>query len=281
LFVCALLVASACSRQPARAVEERSYLQAKRAHRTALVRRGPSPQPYQDFVPSIGVIDSYRSADRDLRVWVVAPPGEGRRPAFVYAHGGWALGDTEFDDVRAAYDAGMTVVLPTLRGENGNPGTFEMAYGEVDDLAAAIRYTAALPNVDATRIHLIGHSAGGMISALLALHPDVQVARTASIGGVYTPEVIAQFGDTVPFDPNDALEARLRSMLPFADQLAHPHIAYIGRDDEGIQTGRDAIEEAVRRSRGRLELVELPGDHFQSLRPAVADFVRRVMNGPH
>lgn len=252
------------------------YAGLRAAHPTHLVRHGASPQRYEDFTPTLGVIDTYESQGLRLKIWVVRPPGDEPKPVLVYAHGGWALGPSDFDDARAAYDAGMVVVLPTLRGENGNPGDFEMAFGEVDDLRAALRYAAELPDVDRSRIYLVGHSAGGMIASLAALYPESPVALTASIGGVYSPSVIATFGDTAPFDTSVADECRFRSMLPFAGLLAHTHVAYTGEDDAGMNASAGDIRAALVASRGMLEHERVPGDHFASLRPAMERFVRRI-----
>lgn len=115
-----------------------------------------------------------------------------------------------------------------------------------------------------------------MVAALASLEPDLPVTLTASVGGAYPPWTIAYFGEFAPFDVDDERECQLRSMLPFAGQLAHTHIAYVGEDDEVLRSDFEAVRAAVRRSRGRLRLVEVPGDHLGSLDPAMRHFLERV-----
>ncbi len=170
--------------------------------------------------------------------------------------------------------------MPSLRGENGNPGDQEIAFGEVDDLRASITFVSQQPGVDTRRIYLIGHSAGGMISSLAALYTDLPVALSASIGGVYTPETVCGMTDTATFDVNDPVECQLRSLLPFASELPREHRAYIGTEDVGIRQQMPSIRNAVARSNGRLVVVDVPGDHLQSVAPALADFLTVIRATP-
>jgi alpha/beta superfamily hydrolase len=43
---------------------------------------------------------------------------------------------------RAFREAGIVLMLPSLRGGNGNPGHRELMFGDVDDVLAAIDYTS-------------------------------------------------------------------------------------------------------------------------------------------
>jgi hypothetical protein len=49
---------------------------------------------------------------------------------------GTSLGNGDLHDVQPFIDAGWTVLAPTYRGENGNPGTIELWLGEVQDAAS-------------------------------------------------------------------------------------------------------------------------------------------------
>lgn len=52
-------------------------------------------------------------------------------------------------------------MIPSFRGEDRNPGSYEMFYGELEDLDAAYDWLAKQPWVDPDRIYLAGHSTGG------------------------------------------------------------------------------------------------------------------------
>lgn len=69
---------------------------------------------------------------------------------------------------RAAAIAGGLRGAAAWRGENGNPGSFEMCYGEVTDAAAALDYLAVQSDMDPARLYAAGHSVGGAIVMLLS-----------------------------------------------------------------------------------------------------------------
>ena len=124
-----------------------NFLEQRRGHATRLLVRGPAPQAYKVEPTPAGVERvAYVSGGRQLWGWLALPKEAGAPvPGIVYAHGGFAFGASDFDDAAAFLDAGFAVFMPTLRGENGNPGHFEFFYGEVDDLGAAVRLLAARP----------------------------------------------------------------------------------------------------------------------------------------
>src|SRR5207247_1321869 len=113
----------------------------------------------------------------NLVAYLTDDPRDGRRhPAVVWAHGGF--GGIGADEVAAdGYldtfaKAGLVVMVPSWRGENDNPGKFELFYGEVDDALAAVEYVSRLPYVDPARVYLVGHSSGGTVTLLAAESTD-------------------------------------------------------------------------------------------------------------
>jgi acetyl esterase/lipase len=169
-------------------------------------------------------------------------------------------------------DAGFIVMTPMLRGENGNPGDFEMYFGEVDDAQAAIRWIATQKGVNKHRIYAFGHSAGGVISALLSLYPDLPVKLTGSCGGLYGSHL---FGDDrmTPFNPKDRRECELRSLIGHVPEMKMRHIAYVATEDR-YQEARAAWEE--KRTGSKLEIVMLPGTHFSILDESIRKYLERV-----
>ena len=166
-------VPSAQASSPLPPVTSNSYLERLAAFKTRLIRNGPTPQPYKLQSPSPGVREvTYPSGPLALKAWVAFPEGvsaSAKVPAVVFFHGGYAFGAGDFEDARPFLQAGFAVMCPMLRGEDGNPGDFEMLLGEVDDASAAITWMASQPGVDPSHIYTFGHSAGGIISALLSL----------------------------------------------------------------------------------------------------------------
>lgn len=263
----------------------RTYLERRTAHVTKLHKRGPSPGKWSPQpVPAGAAEVRYTSAGTELRAWFAAPqlaPGT-RAPALLYFHGEFSLAAWDFEQVRAFLDGGYCVMTPSLRGENGNPGDFELLHGELDDACAAVRWLAARPEVDAGRIYTLGHSVGGGLSALLALQPDLPVACTASIGGIYTPTTFRRWAmdddtrDLVRFDAEDRDEAELRVMGPHIAELRRPHRAYVGLGDTGILTNARALSDRAAAIAAPFTLTTVPGDHAASLAPGILAYLADV-----
>lgn len=250
----------------------------RRAHRTALARRGPSPQPHHPLGLHLGERVHYRSAALEL-VGLFARPLTatltrcGRAPALLYLHGGWALADADMIDCRAFLGAGFVVFAPAHRGENGNPGVHEMLYGELDDALAALAWLRARPEVDPERVFVLGHSAGGMLAALLALVPGLGARLTGSVNGIYEASVFDL--QRVPF-VDTPVERELRLMGPQVEEIAVPHFACVGADDLAAAPAEAAARRAAAAA-APFEMVVVPGDHYASLAPALERQLERML----
>src|SRR5262245_47290226 len=192
------------------------FLERRAAFHTSLKAPGPSPQKWRNEPLPPGLKEvKYPSAGRDPKAWLFATEAGGeKRHALSYFHGGFAFGVSDFEEVRPFAAAGFVVMCPALRGENGNPGDFENALGEVDDAVAAVRWLAGQDQVDPGRIYAFGHSSGGMISALLSLMDDVPIRHSGSSGGLYGPDIFSVMVQLtparVPFNLDDPNEAPMR-----------------------------------------------------------------------
>lgn len=207
--------------------------QARRSHPTRLARSvTPESEP---LAPPPGAREvNYRSGDLELKAWLGASPARGeRRPAVVYLHGGLSLAAKDWDDAAPFREAGYVVLLPALRGVNGNPGAFELFWGEVDDAVAAGRALAADPGVDSKRIYLAGSGAGGTLALLAAMVPS-PYARVASIGGMADPAPLLDSPGLAPFNPHDPLERLLRTPAAFPDSLRKPLALLVGAEDSAL-----------------------------------------------
>jgi alpha/beta superfamily hydrolase len=131
--------------------------------------------------------------------------------------GAWEAAPRENDQsARAFREAGMVLLLPSLRGCAGNPGDKEFFLGEVDDVLAALRYLAKRPDVDPQRIYLGGHSTGGTL-ALLAAESGAPVAGVYAFGPTHS---ITAYGGRYAKLPEQ--ELRLRDPVTFLAAISVP-----------------------------------------------------------
>lgn len=134
---------------------------------------------------------SYRSNVDGLEIPAyVFSPLEPRGPkahaAMVWVHGGvhgnWDQNYLPF--IIEAVQRGYVIVAPEYRGSTGYGAEFHNAidYGgkELDDVETAYDYLLTRPEVDASRIGLMGWSHGGFITAHLMMRGD----RTRFVAGV-------------------------------------------------------------------------------------------------
>jgi dienelactone hydrolase len=257
---------------------DRPYLEVRREHATVLTQKVRAPQKAARAKPPAGVDDvTYQSGDLHLQAWLAMPAGAKTEPvpAIVYFHGGFALGDADLKDCKPFLEKGYAVMLPSLRGENDNPGHFELLYGEIDDARAAVRWLAEHPRIDKGRIHTFGHSIGGGVSALLSLWDDIPVLTTGSAGGLYPYTVFAELSDILPFDRRNPLERQLRLLLGNTADMQRPHIAFLG-DEDPMKAVASPAEEEAKRTGAPLTVRIVEGDHFTCLAPAMHAFVREI-----
>jgi dipeptidyl aminopeptidase/acylaminoacyl peptidase len=221
-------------------------------------------------------------------------PKDGRKhPAIVWAHGGfggigsyyWSPQPADNDQTPKAFvDAGLVVMLPSWRGENDNPGKFELFYGEIDDAVAAIDYVAALPFVDPTRIYLAGHSTGGTVVLLTALSTDKLRAAFSFGGAPDLGHVVGNgkgYGNT-PFDARDAKESQLRSANRFVATLKTPTWYFEGSDSFYVGDAREMERRAARVAAPFHAFIVDGGNHFSILRPLTRMLARKLVldDGP-
>lgn len=131
----------------------------------------------------------------DIGVEVKIPDGNGPFPAVVLVHGGgWVSGDPSIMRPLAGFltNEGFLTINTPYKLSNESPGFPEA----VDDVACAVRYAAAHPDSDGT-VALIGHSAGGHISAIVALTGD-EYAKGCPVPGTGLPDRLV--GLAGPYD---------------------------------------------------------------------------------
>jgi dipeptidyl aminopeptidase/acylaminoacyl peptidase len=246
------------------------YVEARKQFRTLLARRGPAPQPGGSEVPPPGAKEvEYQSGDLRLRAWMNETSSEPRKPAILYLHGGFAFGLEDWEQAQPFRDGGFVVMMPILRGENGQPGAFTMFYDEVDDVLAAAEALRAMPEVDPNRLYVAGHSVGGTL-ALLAAMSSNRFRAAASFSG--SPDQVAFARgqpELVPFDQNDPREFQMRSPLAFPRSFKCPVRLYYGNQEFFFRSSSQELARQAKSSGLDVEAVSVPGDHMSAVPEAM------------
>lgn len=228
-------------------------------------------------------------ADGGKLVAYISPdPADGKKhPAIIWAHGGfggigswlWEEAPTSNDQsVRPFLDAGIVTMCPSWRGENDNPGSFELFYGEVNDLLDALAYLKSLPYIDPDRIYLAGHSTGGTIALLSAVSTD-QFRAIFSIGGA--PNIRNVVGDgegygNTPFNYRNKEESYFRSAIHFTQAISTPTFYFEGEDSFYV---RDALKMNVKAKEMNVPFsahIIKNGTHFNIIYPINTKIAKKI-----
>jgi dipeptidyl aminopeptidase/acylaminoacyl peptidase len=243
-------------------IQKEDYAQARSRFQTKLLRKGPSPQPWEPVKVLAGVTEvEYPSGELRLKAWVNRPAeGKGRHPAVLFLHGGFAFGLEDWTISQPFRDAGFVVLTPLLRAENGQPGAFSFFYDEVDDVLAAAEYLAKQPYVDTNRLYVAGSSAGGTLS-LLAAQASKRFRAAASYSASPDQALLVRHAKIdLPFDKTNPRELQLRSPLAYAASFKCPVRIYYATRDHFVLTSQKTAE--VAKGRGLdVEAVRIEGDH--------------------
>ena len=284
------MVAAGCGPSTATIPEGMSFQQWRDSRPRDLNRIRKAPQEYKkEFIGGAELVE-YPSNGSKLKAWLKMPkrlenatmdrqanwdsnPELRRAPALVFLHGGFAFGKGDLSSARQAITQGYIVMAPMLRGENGNPGNFELFLGEVDDAAAAARWLRTHPHVDPERIYVFGHSVGGGVSAMLSLLDEAPIRHSGSSGGLYPSAVFDHWSDIVPFEVTpEARKARL--LISNIGMMKRRHFAYLGTEDVMHDAARQAKSEMAGLADPMLELKMVNGDHFSSFEGSLSEYLR-------
>ncbi|QDQ27021.1 prolyl oligopeptidase family serine peptidase [Chitinimonas arctica] len=240
-----------------------------------LLHKGPSPQSYRQEKPPTGVQEvHYPAAPGQLMAWFAMPIKPERRPVplLVYAHGGFAFGADDFAATEPFRSAGFAVLTPTFRGENGNPGYFELMGGEVDDLLAAIEWGRQQAGVDSERVYVFGHSVGGNLSGLVALQDSAKLRLAGAASGAYPEQIFEAWQRIVPFDAKKPLEKQRRLYPGQLSALSVPFFLYLGTGEESTPQIEPWIKSRAKSAKQPFRIQLVPGDHEGMLANAAQAF---------
>lgn len=239
------------------------YPTARSRFRTRLLRERPANERGRPAIVPAGSVEvAYCSGRLALRAFA-SPPGRAgeKQPAVLFLHGGFEFGEGHWEMTAPFREAGFVVMVPVLRGENGQPGAFSLFFDELDDVLAAADVLASRPDVDPEKLYVAGHSVGGTLTLLAALDSTRFRAVASFSGSPDQVEYTRGRPDRVPFDPADREEFRLRSPVAFATHFRCPVRLYRGEDEYWLEgpTRRTAL---LAKGAGLdVEEVEVPGGH--------------------
>ena len=277
LILVAFFSASQCSAQektgpaepdyrPRVEVQHRDFAAARSNFKTQIRRRGPPPTQWEDVVTPPGATEFfYSSGELCLKAWLSRLPDSGKKsPAVLFLHGGFDFYSDIWNFVQPFRDAGYIVMLPTVRGENGQHGVFTMYFDEITDVINAAEYLRNLPAVDPNRVFVAGYSVGGTLTMLAAeLYPHFRAA--ASISGTGDLATYLKYAKgaayNAPFDPDDSQEVLMRSALAWAESLKCPLRLFYGTQEAYFAIATPAMAAAARGHGVDAEAVAVEGDH--------------------
>jgi acetyl esterase/lipase len=250
-------------------------------------------------VPDLTGVEILRYGDGPEQYVEVTRPGRGRpedgvpHPCVVLLHGGFWRARHDLTLMRplarAVTHAGLAAANVEYRRVGGPGGGFP---GTLADVAAAVDRIATVPGLDAARLVLVGHSAGGQLAlwaagrrrlpagavgavgvagarpaAVVSLAGVCDLARAAraDTGEGAVPDVLGGMPDDVPERYATASPAAL---VP----LGVPTLLVHGDADDRVPVEQSRrYAERARAAGDDLELVELPGvGHREVIEPAGA-----------
>ena len=212
--------------------------------------------------------------------WLVLPEGAGPHPVLRVVHGGpfaqqdWGV----FDEAQVYASAGYAVVLGNPRGSSGygqahgRAITHALGTVDVDDVLALLDAALERPDIDATRVGLMGGSYGGfMTSWLAAHHPDrfraawSERAVNAWDSMLGSSDIGYTFVDA--YIGTDPEVLRDRSPLYHADKITIPFTVAHSENDWRcpLEQGQRMFV-ALRRAGVEAELLLFPGEGHEMSR---------------
>lgn len=261
------------TRQPTSAAPDdpplivRDYALDRKGFRTRIIKPGPAPEdgdPLTD-APSGARSITYGSGKLELLAWRSLPLPAGKRPAVLMLHGGNALGQIHWDLARPYVQAGYVVMMPSLRGENGQAGIFSGFYDEVEDVLAAGHALAAEADVDPARMFLAGHSVGGTLTMLAALTTPMFRGASSLSGSPDAFAFFSRFPEDIRFDTTDPREFEMRSAICYATSFKCPTLIQRSATPARTNSVAELTANRARAAGLHVESVTVPGDHFSAV----------------
>jgi dipeptidyl aminopeptidase/acylaminoacyl peptidase len=176
--------------------------------------------------------------------WVVRPQGDGPHPVLLMIHGGpftqygWRL----FDEAQVYARAGYAVVMGNPRGSSGyGEAHGRSIIGDVgarsaEDLLALLDAALKAPDLDASRVGVLGGSHGGFMTTWLAAHHGDRFKAAISERAVNAIDSFTGSSDIGWFFGEDlygpdAAQRDRQSPLTYADRIGIPTLIIHSEQD--------------------------------------------------
>jgi len=198
----------------------------------------------------------YRSFDgRQIPAFVFRPRGaSGKLPVVIKIHGGpESQEQPAFDPRRQSWidELGAVVILPNVRGSSGYGKTYmdldnaEKREDSVKDIGALLDWVAAQPDLDASRVAVVGQSYGGYMVLAVAGHYNDRIAGAIDLYGIsdwatflkntegYRRDLRrAEYGDER--DPKMAAVFEKIAPIRMSDRMKKPMMVFQGANDPRV-----------------------------------------------
>ncbi|MEF0939705.1 alpha/beta hydrolase family protein [Rhizobium sp. BR 362] len=246
------------------------YAKERHKFRTDLLNKGPAPDKYEPLVaPSDADQIFYRSGlggELELVAWVSRYERTPKpKPAVLFLHGGNAIGQGHWLPMKPYIEAGYVVMIPSMRGENGQKGNFSGFYDEVADVLAASNRLRHLPGVDPHRLFLAGHSVGGTLAMLAAMSAKRFRAAAPMSGNPDAFAFFHRYPEDIRFNAKNPREFQMRSPVCYAHSFKCP-LKVMHASEEGTLQARAALLSKRALAAGvKMELATVQGNHNSAL----------------
>ncbi len=259
-------------------LERQDYAQVRQSFKTHLLRKGPSPEISAPLGTPPGARRVTYPGGPDGSIPLIAwlshyQPSKKLKPAVIFLHGGNATGDGHWELMKAYWEAGFVVMLPSFRGENDQAGNYSGFYDETSDALAAATYLENLPGIDRNRFFVAGHSNGGTLTLLAAMTRKFRAAVPIS-AGVSAWRYFGRYTDEIRFDPENSREFVMRSSVCFAPSLKCPTLLLRGSEERPFDKDHQLLVERAKSVGVSIDKQLLPGTHNGVVPGAVAESIR-------
>lgn len=281
LIIVAIAIASvvlnACIPQQKKEEKYVSLMKTRLNHKPKFTIQSSAPKPFSNTTPPGAQLIHYQSGKLSLKGYLFRPNAkEEKSKAVLYGHSSYAFDKYDAEAIKPFLQYGYVVFVPTFRGENGNPGSFEQCYGEVMDALNALNWLSTRPEVESSEIYGAGNGVGGTIIWLLAeLSPKM---KKAAVFGPF-PSMLKDQSTypEPPFNRNRADELKVRSPGEFLPDLKCPLLALFAANDPQDEKYKNQLKgildnyNAKAEEPAEIEIVEVLGaDHNKRIDGAIS-----------